>query len=363
MRSTTSHRPLGALFVALALAACGGDGATAPKKTEPGPTTGPAPVVHVSGARLVTASGTAIQLRGVDHSGTEYACIQGWGMFDGPHDGASVAAIAGWRANAVRVPLNESCWLGINGVKAEYAGANYQRAIVDYVSLLNHAGFVVIVELHWTGAGTTPETGQQPMPNRANTPEFWRQVATTFAGNDAVVFDLFNEPFPDGNRDTPEAWRCWRDGGTCAGMDYEAAGMQELVSAVRGTGATNVIMVGGIQYAGNLSGWLANRPTDPLQNLAASWHVYDFGGCVTTACWDAMAAPVARQVPLVLGEIGDATGGSAFVTTLMDWVDAHHGSYLAWTWNVWGSPLDLISSYDGTPTPYGATFRTRYRAS
>ena len=62
----------------------------------------------------------------------------------------------------------------------------------------------------------------------------------------------------------------------------------------------------------------------------------------------------------MLGELGQDDHGSAFVTALMDWMDARQGSYLAWVWDVWGSPLDLIASYDGTPTPYGQTFQTRF---
>ena len=31
-----------------------------------------------------------------------------------------------WSINAVRVPLNEDCWLGINGVKPQYGGAAYR---------------------------------------------------------------------------------------------------------------------------------------------------------------------------------------------------------------------------------------------
>jgi hypothetical protein len=122
-------------------------------------------------------------------------------------------------------------------------------------------------------------------------------------------------------------------------------------------------MLGGVQYSGRLSSWLAYRPTDPLANLAASWHIYNFSWCNTQTCWDGDAGPVARLVPLVLGELGQdnfATSGNNFVNSLMDWVDARQGSYLAWVWDVWGSPLDLITSYDGTPTPYGQTFRTRF---
>ena len=59
---------------------------------------------------------------GVNRSGTEYACVQGWGLFDGPNTAQSVAAIARWHVNIVRVLLNEDCWLGINGIKPQYAG-------------------------------------------------------------------------------------------------------------------------------------------------------------------------------------------------------------------------------------------------
>ena len=199
------------------------------------------------------------------------------------------------------------------------------------------------------------------MPSRDRTPEFWREVAQRFGTNGAVIFDLFNEPWPDSNRDTPEAWRCWRDGGTCAGVSYTAAGMQELVTAVRGAGATNVLLLGGVQYAASLSGWLAARPTDPRANLVAAWHIYSFSACNARSCWDATAAPVAAQAPLLLSELGEDDGGSAFVGSLMDWIDAHAGSgYLPWSWDVWGTPMDLVSNYDGTPTTYGATFRTRF---
>ena len=227
----------------------------------------------MAGNQLVDGAGQPVRLLGVNRSGTEYACIQGWGIFDGPSDAASVQAIAAWKTNAVRVPLNEDCWLGINGVPAAYGGANYRAAITNYVSLLNLYGLVAILELHWSAPGTTAATGQQPMPDRDHSPQFWRQVATVYKGNSSVIFDLFNEPYPDGNRDTAEAWRCWRDGGSCAGIGYQVAGMQELVDAVRGTGATNVIMLGGVQYAARLSQWLAYKPADPTGKLAAAWHI------------------------------------------------------------------------------------------
>src|SRR6266487_3790206 len=136
-----SRRPaIPALLVVAAVAAC--HDSSAGVQLPPGPT--PAPAVHVQGNRLVDTAGRSVRLRGVNRSGAEYACAQGWGIFDGPSDSTSVRAIASWRANVVRLPLNETCWLGINGVPAAYSGASYEKAIADFVALLNRNGLVGI---------------------------------------------------------------------------------------------------------------------------------------------------------------------------------------------------------------------------
>ena len=158
----------------------------------------------MSGNKLVSSTGAQVVLHGVDRSGTEYACVQGNGIFDGPNDQASISAMKSWGVNAVRVPLNEACWNAESYVNAAYAGANYQNAIKAYVSLLNSNGMVAILDLHWTdGAYTGPSAGcssaqavcQKPMPDSAQAIPFWTSVAQVFKGNDAVIFDLFNEPY------------------------------------------------------------------------------------------------------------------------------------------------------------------------
>ena len=104
--------------------------------------------ISVSGNHFVNGAGQTIRLLGVNRSGTEYACIQAWGIFDGPNDAASVAAMASWHINAVRVPLNEDCWLDINGVNPSYGGPAYQSAIQSYVNLLHQYGLYAILDLH-----------------------------------------------------------------------------------------------------------------------------------------------------------------------------------------------------------------------
>ena len=326
-----------------------------------------APQLHVSGNELVDASGNQVVLHGMDRSGAEYACVQGWGFFDGPVDEASILAMKSWtHVTAVRIPLNEACWNAESYVNPAYAGSNYIAAVKNVVDLLNANGIVAILDLHWTdglytgtssGCSSAEATCQKPMPDSAQAIPFWTSVASTFKGNNAVIFDLFNEPYASrATGDTTTGWQCWRSGGTCTGIGYQVAGMQSMVNAVRSTGASNVLMLGGEEYANDLTDWLTYEPTDPDHNLVASWHSYNFNTCSSQSCWTSEVAPVAASVPVVAGEIGENDCADGYVTPLMNWMDTQGISYLAWAWNAdfnCSSGPGLVSDYTGTPTGYG----------
>jgi endoglucanase len=350
---------------------------TSPPPSSPPPTSGPAPQLHVSGNKLVDSSGNQVVLHGVDRSGTEYACVQGNGIFDGPSDQASITAMKSWGpVNAVRVPLNEACWNAESYVNSAYAGAAYQSAIKSYVSLLNSNGIVAILDLHWTdglytgnssGCSSAEATCQKPMPDAAQSIPFWTSVANTFKGNNAVIFDLFNEPYASrATGSTTTGWTCWENGGTCSGISYQVAGMQQMVNAVRSTGATNVLMLGGEEYSNDLTDWLQYEPTDPDHNLVASWHSYNFNTCSTQSCWTSEVAPVIASVPVVAGEIGENDCSGSYIDPLTSWLESENTSFLAWTWDDWSggcsSGPTLITDYTGTPTNYGAAYKAILQA-
>jgi hypothetical protein len=338
--------------------------------------------------RIVDGTGRAVRLLGFNTAGPEYACIEGWGVFD--HSGPDltrmpetmVDGMATWRgANAVRVPLNEQCWLGL-GVDPAYGGAAYQAAIADYVRSLRTRDFAVVLDLHRSAPGSGRSLVQEQMPDRDHSLDFWREVATAYAGDTGVVFDLFNEPWPFAEV-SDRAWRCWRDGGCRLTSEngagtYTAAGMDEIIATIRSTGARNVLAVGGIQWAERLDGWLRYRPTDPLGNLIASFHNYSFNrDCVDETCYDTVLAEVAAEVPLYAGELGpdttlaedgpcpvEALTGGGFSRRILDWLDRHGASYTPWAWNAWGDCYSLIASGDGTPTPvWGREIRDRLAAA
>ncbi len=290
-------------------------------------------------------------------------------MFDGGINNSSLATgIKSWKANAVRVPLNEDCWLGINGIKPEYSGANYQNAIAEYVKMFNDAGLVVILDLHWTAPGSEQAKAQKPMPDTDHSPEFWRSVAGKFGREDKIILELFNEPYPDnGNWNSSQGWKCWRDGGSaCNNLGYQGAGMQSLVTAVRSAGAKNVILLGGLAWSNSLSQWVQYLPSDPLSNTAATWHSYNFNYCNNENCWESSVARVKQKYPVVCTEFGENDCAGGYVTGLMKWMDGKGISYLAWTYNSWDctSGPSLISSYDngGVPTNYGKAVKDHYAA-
>ncbi len=313
--------------------------------------------LHVSGNQILNSQNQPVPLHGVDKSGAEYECLGGSLVFDGPADANSVTVLQSWAINIVRLPVNEDCWLGINGVVV--GGTAYQNALVAYVNLLTAANIATIIDLQWNAPGTTLANAQVPMPDSDHAPAFWTSVANTFKSNSSVIFDLFNEPYPDSNQDTAAAWACLKNGGTCPGVSFPVAGMQSLVNAVRATGSSNIVMVAGVQYANVLDQWLANKPTDPSGNLVASWHSYATQVCNNQSCWDSMIKPVLQSTPLIAGEIGETDCADTYVTPLMTYLDANGGNYLAWAWDTYsctGFP-SLISDYNGTPTAFGLGYR------
>jgi hypothetical protein len=114
-------------------------------------------------------------------------------------------------------------------------------------------------------------------------------------------------------------------------------------------------MLGGLAYSNELSGWLAHVPADPMGQITASFHLYNFNTCAAQACWDANAGAIAKQHPVITGELGENDCGHGFIDGYMPWADTNGISYLGWTWNTWNcnSGPALITDYDGGATGFG----------
>ena len=337
----------------------------------------------VEGNQIIDArSGRDFVPRGVNWSSFEYACAQGWGMSALDNvvardpAAAEAKAIAAWGANTVRLPLNQDCWLGTRGAPVsdqyeERTVAGYRSDVHAFVTALNRAGIVVILDLHSRKRIGQPEFGNLAMPDSESI-AFWTSVATDYAENPSVMFDAFNEPYSRYSSSGAEllfglTWRCWRDGGcpapveddqtaTLGQVTYPAQGMAAMVSAIRDAGAEQPILLGGLDYANDISHWLEFAPAD--DQLVAAFHSYDFKACGDRDCWDDVIAPIADTVPVLTSELGARHPEKGYVGRYLDWADEHGLGVLFWVWaDHPGDPMALVTDERGRPTSYGRLAR------
>jgi hypothetical protein len=147
---------------------------------------------------------------------------------------------------------------------------------------------------------------------------------------------------------------------------FTTAGMQEMLNAIRATGAKNIVISNSMWWAGEIETWLSSRPADPAGQLAAGWHE-DGGGSATTT---AAAAVLAAGFPIIITEAysnngqavtqtADAAGNNYF-----SWAMSNHVGVSFWAWVPWGGGvLQVNSTGTGfTATSLGTTLKSAYCA-
>ena len=372
--------------------------------------------ITICGNHWVNQAGAEVVLRGANTEGTQYDCAQsGAGFFDDPTISGTnftteIAAMKAWGINVVRVNLNEECWLGINGVPSTTSavGSNgynaYANEMGSYVAALNAAGIYAEVDLHLNAPGNEliSDSGnnddQNPMPE-SNSITFWTSVGKYFASNHAVIFGVFNEPFPvdyNSNGDTASGWACDVNGctvhdcthssGNCKGT-YAGVGMKTLIDTIRDYDTTTPLLVGGPDFAGDMDDWLntfypGGVSIDPDNLLAASVHIYFPSGnspCsvtdnVSNACPSSGVSgangsnaimAVAAKTPVLVDELGDfscsgneSTSSSLypFLQTIdyVDYVTHDDIGWVGWAWTTYGCDPNMVTSWTtGKPSPMG----------
>jgi hypothetical protein len=328
------------------------------------PAGAPAPVFapggyYTNGAQVCTADGKPHVFHGVDRPSFE------WNPMGQGISGPDFGAMADWHANVVRIAMNQDFWLSTAALHDPGYAGNIDAA----VQAAEAVGLDVILDLHWSDRGdlTLTQAGgtfpsnpmqyvpsdtagysvQQPMADQ-NSVQFWSEVAATYKNDGHVIFELYNEP-------NGITWDIWLNGGML--KDYQAAGMQQLHDAVRGAGAENLIIAGGINWAFDLSGVASHRIQG--HNVMYASHPYKQND--TQSQWPNSFGYLAQQniAPVIITEFGD---NRANVCT-GDWDQAviNYAAPLQISWTAWawfaGDPCtfpSLISSPTRhTPTVQG----------
>ena len=139
--------------------------------------------------------------------------------------------------------------------------------------------------------------------------------------------------------------------------------MQALVDAARGTGAKNIVVVGGLDWAYDCSGMAKGFALDDKggNGIIVSSHIY-----AGKTDWPGKVLVVADKYPIILGEFGandkkftfipadQQEDASTWMPKILGFVDKYKFNYTAFSFHPGAAPV-LIKSWDYTPTPeYGA---------
>jgi len=303
---------------------------------------------------IVDASGHAWYPHGVDRPSLEWSC-SGQTVTGGTGIPASdfTTMATAWKANAVRVALNQDFWLSATGATVAPAEncPGYISTVKQAVAGAEAAGLTVLLDLHWSDEGNllNSSVGQKCMADQDSI-TFWSSVASTFKSDPHVMFELYNEP-----HDVP--WTVWRNGGTftCTdGVTYNAAGMQQLANAVRATGATNVVVAGGDAWAYDLSG-VAQVGLLTGGNVAYATHPYENSAGDSPSSWTAAFGYLTPAAPVIATEFGSTNCATdAYDSDILGYFKAHGVGYTAWAWWVGGCSFpSVISDASGTCVSYG----------
>ena len=317
--------------------------------------------LHVDGNRLLNAAGDEVWLQGVA------ICSLEW-LADGDHIEDSFAwAIADWRANCIRLAVCTEFWFGEG--KQHNArndgGEGYRRLMDRLIDYANARGCYVAIDLHEYKAPTTRHA------------KFWTECAKRYANRPGVLFDILNEPHGI-------SWREWRDGGELkdgGGRDEvnetgdgkvvnRSIGMQKLVETVRATGAKNVIIAGGLDWAYDCSGVMNGYE---LKDAAGNGIMYSVHVYPWKSDWKGKFLACAEKHPLFLGEVGCQPFKMPWESKLVDpyeWapdviacIQRHRLNWTAWSFHVSASPC-VIADWDYNPTTcWGAFVRAALRGA
>ena len=318
--------------------------------------------LRVVGNQVLDRAERPVRLRGVNCASLEWSDDG-----DGHMLKTIEVAVTEWRANLIRLPLSQDRWFG-RAPKQRDGGTGYRalvRQVVDFCATHNA---YVILDLHWSDAGEWGQNiGQHDLPDH-NSVLFWKDLAAVYRNHPAVLFDLYNEP-------SNISWDQWFKGGPLTEttgqshvtLTYESVGLPALVAAIRSTGAKNVIVAGGINWAYEVSGISNGRGlSDPTGHgvvyaVHPYPHEYSGLGRETIAQWTARMEAFARKFPIIVTEFGSHeadwplpkewnSNDEKWNREMIRVLEEHRWNWTAWDFHPTAAPC-LISGWSYAPTP------------
>lgn len=310
-------------------------------------------------------AGSVLKYAGVNLSGAEFNSAAKPGVLYNdyvyPSD-SDFAYFSRQGMNVVRLPFLWERLQRSAGGKLDATQLSYLRTAVTRAK--NH-GMKVILDPHNYAKYYGRYIGTSAVPN-AVFADLWRQLAAAFKNDDAVMFGLMNEP----NDMKAVTW---------------ASAAQAGISAIRNTGAKNLILVPGVAWTGahnwtvaSAGGGTSNgdallKLKDPANKLAFEVHQYldsDYSGTHSSCVSKTIGADTLKSFTSwlrahhkvgFLGEFGAANNGTCMVAldNMLEYMQSNKDVWLGWTY--WAAGAWWPSNYMFNVQPYKGASRPQMK--
>ena len=316
--------------------------------------------LRVTGNKVYNSNNQVVRLVGVNVPGMEWS-NDGEGRVLSSMD----ASYGSFKSNHIRLPLAQDRWFGKAPWQSD-GGSAYRKIVADAVAKANAAGKYIVLDLHWSDMGVWGSHIEQHYMPDNNSTTFWQDVATTYKNHPAVLFDLYNEPHN-------VSWNVWRNGGavTEGGVTYQSPGMQALYNTVRNTGANNVVIVGGLDWAYDLTGASGTYALEGF-NIMLAAHYYPWkskhGDGTVNEAHRASTVDVAKdKYPIYVGELGwgdwigyPVENHPTWFPKAFAWIDNNEYSWSGWSMHPLAGPSIITDwSYTTVTESNGKYIRDR----
>lgn len=319
---------------------------TAAPKPTPAPSGTPVQrhgALHISGNHIVDSKGQVFMLQGMSTHGIM------WEDFSNILSANSLKVLRDdWKCNAVRIAMYTEEWGGYT-TGSSYA-AQAKQKVIGGVAQATNLGMYVIIDWHILKDGN-------PQKHQSEAIAFFTEMANRYKNQSNVIFELCNEP---------------NGGVTWAGQIKPYC--QAVVSAIRKTGANNLVICGTGTWSQDIHQVVGNKLSD--SNCAYTLHFY----ANTHTDWlrQRLQQCFNSGLPVLVTEFGtcDASGNGGFnESQTRQWYSLLASLKVGWfNWSACGKAetasafkagtnLSSISAGESQLTQSGKLIRTLFRAN
>jgi hypothetical protein len=212
-------------------------------------------------------------------------------------------AITEWCTNFIRLQIAPAHLFARLPYDRDYLHAI--EAQVAYAASWNQ-NVILSAQTEWDQGGGG---GPNPTPQ---TVRFWKLLAPLFKTDPRIWFDVFNEPRLNAGSESA-TWQVWQVGGAVDGVTY--VGMQQLVDAIRASGAPNLVFVEGPDRGESLAGLAGHQLTGT--NIAYAVHS---ASARTPAQWTLRFGNASATVPVLDDEWSQSAADKTCSASAGTWV-------------------------------------------